>query len=50
MNINTVVFDIGNTLVVYPIPLNWFSLYRSAFESVAHKRNIDIIEDEYYGE
>ncbi|MBR1599731.1 MAG: HAD family hydrolase [Lachnospiraceae bacterium] len=47
MNIKAVVFDIGNTLVDYPIPLNWSSLYRPAFERVAEKLNMDITEDEY---
>ena len=35
--IKTVIFDIGGTLVDYPILLNWSALYRSAFESVAEK-------------
>ena len=47
MNIKGVVFDIGQTLVYYPIPLNWSSLYRPAFESIAEKNNISISEEEY---
>lgn len=33
--IKALVFDIGQTLVEYKIPLNWSKLYRPAFESVA---------------
>ena len=33
-----VVFDIGQTLTYYPIPLNWSALYRPAFE---HIKNVD---------
>lgn len=47
MNIKGVVFDIGQTLVYYPVPLNWSALYRPAFESISEKNNIDITEDEY---
>ena len=42
-----VVFDIGQTLTYYPIPLNWSKLYRPAFESVAEKLGIHFTEDEY---
>lgn len=35
--IKAIVFDIGQTLVEYKIPLNWSKLYKPAFESVAHK-------------
>lgn len=45
--IKAIVFDIGQTLTFYPIPLNWSKLYRPAFESVAEKLNLDISEDEY---
>ena len=38
MKIKAVIFDIGQTLVYYPIPLNWSKLYRPAFESIAEKR------------
>ena len=34
MSIKAVVFDIGQTLVYYPFPLNWSALYRPAFEHV----------------
>ena len=33
--IKAIVFDIGQTLVEYKVPLNWSKLYRSAFASVA---------------
>lgn len=33
--IKAVVFDIGQTLVEYKMPLNWSELYRPAFERVA---------------
>lgn len=42
-----VVFDIGQTLTYYPIPLNWSKLYRPAFESVAEKLGIHFTEEEY---
>lgn len=42
-----VVFDIGQTLTYYPIPLNWSKLYRPAFESVAEKLGIVFTEEEY---
>jgi len=47
MNIKGVVFDIGQTLVYYPVPLNWSALYRPAFKSISEKSNIYITEDEY---
>ena len=47
MKIKGIVFDIGQTLVYYPIPLNWSALYRPAFESIAKKLGLDISEDEY---
>ena len=39
-----VVFDIGQTLVYYPIPLNWSALYRPAFEHIAAKFDLLISE------
>ena len=33
--IKAVVFDIGQTLVHYPFPLNWSALYRPAFERIS---------------
>ena len=47
MKIKAVIFDIGQTLVYYPIPLNWSELYRPAFESIAEKRKLNITENEY---
>ena len=35
--VKAIVFDIGQTLVEYKMPLNWSKLYRPAFESVADK-------------
>lgn len=45
--IEGIVFDIGQTLVYYPIPLNWSALYRPAFENIAEKNKLNITEDEY---
>lgn len=42
-----VVFDIGQTLTYYPIPLNWSKLYRPAFGRVSEKLGIHFTEDEY---
>lgn len=47
MKTKAVVFDIGQTLVYYPFPLNWSELYRPAFESIAEKRKLNITENEY---
>jgi putative hydrolase of the HAD superfamily len=47
MKIKGIVFDIGQTLVYYPIPLNWSALYRPAFESIAKKHGLNITEEEY---
>ena len=47
MKIKGIVFDIGQTLVYYPIPLNWSALYRPAFESIAKHHGLSITEDEY---
>lgn len=45
--LRTVVFDIGQTLVYYPFPLNWSKNYRPAFESLAKDLNLSITEHEY---
>ena len=45
--VKAIVFDIGQTLTFYPIPLNWSKLYRPAFESVAKKLNLKLSEEEY---
>ena len=45
--IKAIVFDIGQTLTYYPIPLNWSKLYRPAFETVSNKLGIAISEEEY---
>ena len=42
-----IVFDIGQTLTYYPVPLNWSKLYRPAFGSVAEKLGINFTEEEY---
>ena len=42
-----IVFDIGQTLTSYPVPLNWSKLYRPAFGSVAEKLGIQFTEEEY---
>ncbi len=47
MKIKAVIFDIGQTLVYYSIPLNWSKLYRPAFESIAEKHKLNIAENEY---
>ena len=47
MKIKAVIFDIGQTLVYYPFPLNWSELYRPAFQSIAEKRKLNITENEY---
>ena len=47
MKIKAVIFDIGQTLVYYSIPLNWSKLYRPAFESIAEKHKLNITENEY---
>ncbi len=47
MKIGAIVFDIGQTLAFYPIPLNWSALYRPAFESIAEKNGLYITEKEY---
>ena len=45
--IKGIVFDIGQTIVYYPVPLNWSALYRPAFESIAKQHHLSITEDEY---
>ncbi len=45
--LKAIVFDIGQTLTYYPIPLNWSKLYRPAFESVAEKLSLTFTEEEY---
>ena len=47
MRIEAIVFDIGQTLAYYPIPLNWSKLYRPAFENVAEKLGLLISEKEF---
>lgn len=44
---DAIVFDIGQTLAYYPIPLNWSALYRPAFEHVEDKLNLKISEEEF---
>ena len=47
MRIKAVVFDIGQTLVHYPIPLNWSALYRPAFEHIEKKLGLSLSEEAY---
>ena len=47
MRIKAVVFDIGQTLVHYPIPLNWSALYRPAFEHIEQKLGLSLSEGAY---
>ena len=47
MRIKAVVFDIGQTLVHYPIPLNWSALYRPAFEHIEQKLGLNLSEEAY---
>ncbi len=42
MEVKAIVFDIGQTLVHYPFPLNWSVLYRPAFESIAKEYNLTL--------
>lgn len=42
-----VVFDIGQTLVDYKKPMNWSTLYRSAFEQIAEKFHYHFSEEHY---
>lgn len=45
--VKAIVFDIGQTLVEYKIPLNWSELYRPALESVADKCGY-VFSDNHY--
>ena len=47
MQIKAVVFDIGQTLVYYPFPLNWSAMYRPVFESIAKAHGLTVSEEEY---
>ena len=47
MKIKGVVFDIGQTLAYYPVPLNWSALYHPAFEHIAERLDLTISEEEY---
>ena len=47
MKIKGIIFDIGQTLVYYPIPLNWSALYRPAFESIAEELGLDLTGEDY---
>ena len=47
MIIKGIVFDIGQTLAYYPVPLNWSSLYRPAFEYVAGRNKLNLTENDY---
>ena len=47
MRIKAVVFDIGQTLVHYPIPLNWSALYHPAFEHIEQKLGLSLFEEAY---
>ena len=42
-----VVFDIGQTLVDYKMPMNWSKLYRPAFEYIAQKYDYTFSEEHY---
>lgn len=45
--VKAIVFDIGQTLVEYKMPLNWSKLYRPAFESVAAKCGYAFSDNHY---
>lgn len=45
--VKAIVFDIGQTLVEYKIPLNWSRLYRPAFESVADACGYTFSDNQY---
>ncbi len=47
MKIKGIVFDIGQTLAYYPIPLNWSALYRPAFESITKQLDLNLTGEEY---
>lgn len=42
-----VIFDIGQTLIEYRIPLNWSELYRPAFENIAKTYGYRFTEQQY---
>ncbi|MBQ5310803.1 MAG: HAD family hydrolase, partial [Oscillospiraceae bacterium] len=46
-DIRGIVFDIGQTLAYYPIPLNWSALYRPAFGYVAERNGLALTESDY---
>ena len=46
--IKAVIFDIGQTLAYYPIPLNWSSKYRPAFEQIATYSDVAYGMDNVY--
>lgn len=45
--IKAIVFDIGQTLVEYKMPLNWSKLYRAAFASVADACGYTFLDSQY---
>ncbi len=45
--IKAVIFDIGNTLVEYKIPMNWSELYRPAFEHTAGQFGYHFTKEQY---
>ncbi len=47
MRVKAIIFDIGQTLVEYPVPLNWSALYRPAFKSIEKNYGLHISEGEY---
>ena len=47
MGIKAFVFDIGQTLVNYPAPLNWSALYHPAFERIERIHGLRFSEEEY---
>lgn len=42
-----VVFDIGQTLVDYKMPMNWSKLYRPAFEFISKRHHYTFTEEHY---
>ncbi len=47
MTLKAVVFDIGQTLTYYPIPLNRSKLYRPSFKSVEEKLGLTFTDEDY---
>lgn len=45
--IKTVVFDIGQTLIEYNRPLNWESLYISAFQQIGKECGFDLSSEDF---